>query len=504
MGSTVLGWGGGGMWLFCGTRGRGDGGEVVLPQRFPEGNGSDTSTTFVVNPGEERKIDFQVKTGPAYPVTFQTEGERGSLRVAVKGSTGSWFTVFAQPSRTPGEYRIDLPSGTYQLHATQQMQQRRLEGDSRVTVAGHAVSGLALHLVDTPSIPIQVTLDAATSETSTTAAGQTVPTQQPTAQNMNLFLHRTDDSDLDTQGDVRAAIQPDKSFVFQAGSGSYRLQGSNGGPWFVERATYGTTDLLTQSLTVSSGAGGETIQVLASSGFGQLGGTVRRNGVGVMGFVYFFPHEPSLTPVYLTQSNASGAYSHRLPPGSYTVVAFEHRFAGNLRDVAAAWAPGGDGDGAGHGHGQGDAGPGCADAGDGEMSPGMGKTMVKMGQQAATLMVFGLGLGLGLGRASGRPVAPAAAVPAKVVQDQRGGGECAGRIAGGALPVDGCGGGWGEQRTRAAGGHVDERWSRQSPWRRGRRRNRRHTGSSADPSRAAGCAPAGSGAGGRRIQAGRR
>jgi hypothetical protein len=292
----------------------------------------------VVGPGEERKIDLQARTGIAYPVTFQaeTEQDRGmNLRVTVH-STGTGFSVNAQPGRTPGEFHIELPSGTYQLHAVQQVREHRFEADSRVTVSGRAVSGLVFHFAEVPTIPIQVAVDtslaSATASSSTT--GQVSQNQIPTPQNLNLRLQPVGDPGEDILADVRVMTLPDKSFALQPGSGTYRLASQAGGAWFVERATYGTSDLLSQPLTITSGAGGEAIRVLVSNATGQVAGTVRRSGTGTAGWVYFLPHEPNLVPVYTARSAADGTYTQTVPPGTYSVVAFDHRFPGDLSDPA--------------------------------------------------------------------------------------------------------------------------------------------------------------------------
>ena len=318
----------------------GETGEAVLPQRFPEAHGGGGSTnTFVVHPGEERKVDLQVRTGIAYPVTLQADGsEVRNVRVQVKTGTGSTFTTFAQPTRTPGEFRLDLPSGSYQLHAIQQTREVRTEADGRIAVAGKPVTGLAMHFAELPLIPVQVTVDAsAVSTTNTGSLSATNNATAPTAQSLNLYLR--DDSEgsgEDGFGDTRITALPDKTFVLQPGSGSYRLAAPTGGQWFVERATYGTTDLLTQNLTISSGTGTDVIRVVVSNAMGQVAGTVRHSGVPGRSFVYLIRHEPGLTPLYATPTSNDGMYQMRVPPGTYTIVAYDHRFPGDLLNPEVA------------------------------------------------------------------------------------------------------------------------------------------------------------------------
>jgi hypothetical protein len=324
----------------------GETGEAVLPERFPESNGSGAST-FKVNPGEDKKIDLQVRTGVAYPMTFQAQGDSEgarNLRVTVKTGRGVSFIAFAMPSRTPGEFRLDLPAGSYELHAVEQNRERRMEAYGHVTVVNKPVTGLVLHLSDVPAIPIQVIVDTTANSTTgnstiTTNSTATVPTPQT----LNLYLRDLDDGGDGGSGDVRVTALPDKTFAMMAGAGLYRLASQSGGQWFVERATYGSTDLLKSNLTVAVGSGTDTIRVVVSNATGQVTGTVRQRGAPARGFVYLVPHDPGLTPVFTTQIANDGTYQSRVPPGSYMVVAFDHRFPGDLKDpeVAGKLAGGG-------------------------------------------------------------------------------------------------------------------------------------------------------------------
>ena len=314
----------------------GDTGEAILPQHFPDAGDGAQESTFAVGPGEQRKIDLQAKTGIAYPVTFQVDEEKErpmGVRLVVRPSSGSSFAVFPQPTRSPGEFRIELPAGTYQVTAVQQQRERRLEAESRVTVTNRPVAGLLLHFSEMPTIPVQVVADTSSSASATTTqTQQTAPAQPPSPMNLNLRLQKIGEVDDDGSNEIRLAMLPDKSFGLIAGSGTYRLAAQNGGPWFIEKATYGTTDLLRENLTVAPGAAGEPIQIVVSNGTGQVTGTVRSNGAGGTGYVYLLPHEPSLTLVYTAVANADGTFTETVPPGNYSVVAFDHRFPGDLRD----------------------------------------------------------------------------------------------------------------------------------------------------------------------------
>jgi hypothetical protein len=135
----------------------------------------------------------------------------------------------------------------------------------------------------------------------------------------------------DPNGQGDAMLNPRGQF--QATSGVYRLRGQSSGQWYIKSASYGTTNLLTDRLVLAPGAGGEPIRVMVSNLSGGVSGTVLANGKASAGVVYLIARDASLTPIQ-TQRTNSGTYSMKLPPGSYTVVAFAHAFTGDLRDSA--------------------------------------------------------------------------------------------------------------------------------------------------------------------------
>ena len=311
--------------------------EVVLPARFPELTESGAAASFALSPGEERTVDILARTGVAVPVILKTDdfGERfGGMRVQAQAGSGSPLSLEAQASRTPGEYRVDLPPGTYSLRAVRQVRDRRMEAESRVSVLDRGTAPVTLHFAELPSVPVQVLLNTSSNSSGSGLQSTQPPaSQSPTPATFNLRLHKIGAAEEDEFSEIGLTANGN-GFAFEVGPGRYQLLSLGGGNWFIERAGYGATDLLTHPLAVNSGAGGESIRLTVSSAIGQVAGTVRRNGAGVSGYVYLFPHEPSLTPLSPVRSEADGTFSRRLPPGTYTAVAFDHRYPGDLHDSA--------------------------------------------------------------------------------------------------------------------------------------------------------------------------
>jgi hypothetical protein len=309
-------------------------GEVMVPVDYPEGGLAGVkNATFSLGSGEERRVDLQARVTASYPVTFRADSEavRGGMQVLVTPSSGSSFSVFAQPARTPGEFHIDLPSGAYQVRAILRDRENMQEGESKVTVAGAPVEGIAMHFAPAPRLPVELIVDA-----SSVASGQSQGSLAATPPTVNINQFNLSLQDLSSRGEtaggeVMLNTRADQPSLFQASTGTYRLHGQNSGTWYVRSATYGTTDLLTDHLVVAPGSGGQAIRIIASNQSGKVSGAVLMNGAASSGFIYLIAHQPSLTPVRMVRA-ANGTYSSNLPPGTYTLVAFDRSFPGDLTD----------------------------------------------------------------------------------------------------------------------------------------------------------------------------
>ena len=160
------------------------GGEVVLPERYPENSGGDAATrlnTFVVNPGSETRLDLHVRTGVAQPVTFRMENVQNAR---FYGKDKQWREL--PELRTARENAGRVSPGPAQRHVCAAWSGSRgairgLRRRRRVTVAGRPTGGFTMHFVETPVIPVVLAVDAAPGMT-TTANGQTIAAATPTLQ----------------------------------------------------------------------------------------------------------------------------------------------------------------------------------------------------------------------------------------------------------------------------------------------------------------------------------
>jgi hypothetical protein len=115
--------------------------------------------------------------------------------------------------------------------------------------------------------------------------------------------------------------------------GRYRLVAQSPGPWFVESATLGGTDLMTQELDVDSGGPAAPLRLTVNNQTGSLKGTVKLAGGPARCWIYLLATSRSLTPDILSVSGTDGMFSRSIPPGSYRAVAFEAHPSVDLSDA---------------------------------------------------------------------------------------------------------------------------------------------------------------------------
>ncbi len=314
-------------------------GEAVLPLIFPDENASSRLRYFELAAAEEKHIDLRPRMGVAYPVLIRIDqtDSRQNARFTCVTETGEMMNVGFASGSSPGEYRIDLPTGSYLLKAQINTRDETLDGQMRVIVAGHAVSGLAMHLTEAASLPIEVSIDPASSPQGASVHGalQLANTnlQLPGVQQFNLFLHNLGETSDGFNQDIPARAREDKLYEFRAPPGRYRLTGNAGGNWYVESATYGgVTDLLTSDIVIGPGSAGAPIRVVANNQRGSLHGRVDLDTTRTSAWVYLLPKKPVLAPPNPLLVLADGSFYISVPAGSYSAVAFDHRLQEDLRD----------------------------------------------------------------------------------------------------------------------------------------------------------------------------
>ena len=304
-------------------------GDVMLPLDYPEGSAGGLAT-LRADSGQESRVELRPRVAHGYSVGLELErsGSGQVPRLIVIPSLGGRFSVIPQGG-AGGESSIALPNGSYRLKALVQNRTEREEAETQVTVAGKAVTGIALRFAPVPISPVEVIFEPAATQSSAGAALQQVSVSQ-----LNLRLQSADAESGDEMTQAPLVGGTQGVGQVQADAGRYWLRSVGSGSVFVRAATFGTTDLLTHPLLLGTSSGSEPIRVYVSNGMGQVDGTIRKDGVAVAGVVYFLAKQPSLTPVQMAQTS-NGAYARSLAPGIYLVVALDEQVAGDLTSPEA-------------------------------------------------------------------------------------------------------------------------------------------------------------------------
>ena len=312
--------------------------QAVLPVAFPPSSVNEPVPTFHVNSGEEQRIDLRPRMAATHTVTLPLEsGDGPPPRISAVTTNGTSFTANAGRSQDPGSVRLNLPSGTYSLHATRFDREGMLFGESAVTVPEHDIAGPMLHLASLPGVLVELTVDLDAASASST--GPSTSAANPTLPMFNISLDAIEPDPLSpTQSSIRAIPLGQRSSntaVLAAPPGLYRLSASAAGGWYIRSATSGGADLMVENIVIAPGASHSPIAIVVSNQTGTLQGTVKLAGQPAACWIYLIANGPALPAVLSRRSSSAGTFSFTdVPPGSFRVIAFPFRHSANLQDPA--------------------------------------------------------------------------------------------------------------------------------------------------------------------------
>lgn len=297
--------------------------DAVLPVAYP----TDPYGVVHVASGSEEHVELHPVVSRTYPVRLKVESnqEQGfSSFLMAKATDGSVFPVrmMRDESSGSGEVMVALPPGTFTLIGYSNRGDQMEYGETSVTVGGSEGAGFVLRLSSVPPVPVQVLVDPESTSDKT----------PPTAQQLGIVLENVQSDRMGVFPFPSTARQTQET-TLRGAPGTYRLASRAYGQWFVKAATYGTTDLLRDPMTISWGAASGPIVLTISNRTGGLQGTTQLKGAAQPAWVYAIPSAVGSVPFYETRSNADGTFHFPyLPPGTYQVIAFEDRSYANLAD----------------------------------------------------------------------------------------------------------------------------------------------------------------------------
>lgn len=317
------------------------------PVSFPGVNDFASGQTIQLAAGQVFQADIALKRQPYFqvrmPVANFADGLGMSVVVLAQGHPGPGYALAYNPSAQ----RIDgmLPKGTYLVEATAYSQEPA-DGAANLSVTGNPSDGPTLTMLPAAQIPVNVRAEFTSdwngnTTTTMSSGGHTFTFRDGPRAQMSLWLEPVDD--FANRGSVQLrpprSAQDDQLVIEGAQPGQYwvRVQSFRG---YVASATSGTTDLLHEPLTVSSGANTQ-INVTLRDDVALLQGSVsgipddssslrenssaepsqgtRKNGA----FIYCIPLPDRSGQYAEFWADSTGQFNFSdLAPGSYRVFAF--------------------------------------------------------------------------------------------------------------------------------------------------------------------------------------
>jgi hypothetical protein len=308
--------------------------EALLPLRFPAEGSTIQSSVLHLGSGTEEHLDLHPETRPTHTVRLRIESatEHAYPQIEARtGNGGSMDLISLASPETPGEFRVELPSGSYTLTASINGPNGQEHAETAVTVADHDVSGVLLRFTPLSVVPVELVVDAASTDSAHS------DTAIPDVPQLGLMLENSDPGTLGGLQVFTASSERGQPPAFRLPPGTYQLRGQQlFNHWYVRSISRGTTNLLIQPLVLGPGGSSEPIQVVASNQTSGLKVSLKLNGRPVSGQVCLISTSPSATPLLKAPTTPDGTLNWPyLPPGSYLAVGFESGSNVDLLDPEA-------------------------------------------------------------------------------------------------------------------------------------------------------------------------
>lgn len=277
-----------------------------------------SASPIQLSAGQQMEADFSLGTVPVYQVSGRVAGHVPDQGVSfqVLSAPGDDISLPVHFSMETGTFQLEgVPAGSYIVRARSGSGGQSLRGEARLSVTSN-VGDLSLALAPTISIPVQVRLEARNpSDGGSSAGGQQ---QFPVA----VRLWPVDPNTAESFSSFdRSSGRP--AMVFQnVDPGKYMAILTPQPPWYVQSASYGQTNLLTDDLSVANGQS-YPMEIVLRNDSASLSGTIRASDAGQSpAMVVIVPQAGKMSPRVIRSTegdfNASG-----LAPGDYLVFAFD-------------------------------------------------------------------------------------------------------------------------------------------------------------------------------------
>jgi hypothetical protein len=302
-----------------------------------------------ITPGKIQEADMRMPTVPFFRVSGTVSGlpsEEGA-RVFVKDGAGEPFSQSSASSRNQGRYNLDpLAAGSYTIEVEDYQQVLRA---SRPLLLKSDTTGVNLALQPGSSIPVKVKteLDSADVQVegkdyTQITRGNTVSTTFGDGRAVSVIFSQREGPSMSRRSPISTTGSRDQFTMEHVQSGVYEIHFEPAGPFYVQSAVSGSTNLLREKLTVADGAEVAPIEIVLRDDFGSLEGKISHDSIvkptTLVAISEEFPQQTHTSTVRETTEGYS--FSTQLAPGVYKLLVVDRidNFAYREQEVVQAYS----------------------------------------------------------------------------------------------------------------------------------------------------------------------
>jgi len=286
--------------------------EQVFASVFYSGVSDMSSATAIeIAPGQEVEANFTLSAEPVYQVS-------GSLTGAVNVASGLVFARkagedidFTETANfQDGKFQAKLPAGAYSVGGT-------TSDGVELTTRGATVvirsddAALRVPLSAAVTIPVEIEKEQDARGSERKAPGQGFPDGFLRLDPVSQFEHRASFWNAQAGG------------IRNVAPGTYRLQFTTIGEWWVKSAQSGGVDLLSDDLTVGEGEKPQPINVTLRDGAGTVLGTVTPAGDPGRSLVLLVQQHGTRNIIHAARAMRGNFTIPGVPPGDYAILALD-------------------------------------------------------------------------------------------------------------------------------------------------------------------------------------
>ncbi|MBZ5566748.1 MAG: carboxypeptidase-like regulatory domain-containing protein [Acidobacteriia bacterium] len=294
------------------------------PAYYPGAPDASSAAPIEVRGGQTVQLDFHLRTQPVFDVsglvTGIAPGQRG-VNVQFMNHSGDSISANVHFNPSEGTFSAKLPAGTYTVRASSfEPPRHSLSATATITVAAD-VSGLRLPLQPGASIPIVVRTDFTKQQSSPNLGSGSASQDRAPAQYASVQLIGLDSTRMSAFSSMERTSDNASYALQNVEPGHYAAQISPHGPWYVQSATYGQTDLLREDMVVTPGDA-RPIEITLRDDGGSITGSVMSDNAAATAMVLAVPERRS-TPPQPHFASETGFTINMLAPGDYLLFAFD-------------------------------------------------------------------------------------------------------------------------------------------------------------------------------------